>query len=430
MVLRVQVHPPLLLGRSWVHLPMLLAFVLLKAGRLDTVAALKSEDSDPHVHLDGAADTEASRQEDHGSAVVFDCRHKEGRDIHPDGYDVMRIPAMASLGNGDLFLVVEARIFSGDDNGPIDLAYKRSSDHGASWSKLAVLYSETNLTHNQTINNPNPVEDRHRPGTLHVVFSRAYRDMLVMTSTDYGGTFGPPRDISRDVLPRSVVSWTELVAGPAGGVQIEPSGRIAICARFQTVPRAAVSPQGLVVYTDNSTWHGIPQPSKWSECAFAQAPNSSVVGIYRSGPWRGFAWSQDNAESFDDCGHVCRALPLVSASNDCQAGITSLSDGIMVMTQPHAQPINNGTTEAVCGSMNGRPIVWPDGHTGKGGNGRCNVSVHVSRDNAAHWTATSVLAPPPVESGYSSVVGLNSSAVAVAFESSCAVHFAVVRGLG
>ena len=382
---------------------------------------LKSDDADV---LAGDAGSAAN------SSVVFECRGKEGRDVHPNGYDDIRIPALLRLSNGDLLLFVEARIFSSDDNSPIDIAYKRSVDNGSSWSKLAVLHSETNATHNTTINNPNPVEDRRHPGTVHVVFSRAYRDMLVMSSTNYGRTFSAPIDISKDVLPVGTANWSKLVAGPAGAVQIEPSGRIAICARFSTIPRGAISTQGLVVYSDTgSSWHGIAQPTGWSECAFAQAPNSSVVAVLRQGLWRGFAWSEDNAKTFSDCGHTCSALPLVSSSNDCQAGLATLSDGAMVLTQPHGDPIDAKTPESVCGSMNGRPVVWPDGHTGKGGNGRCNVSLHVSRDSARTWVAERVIAPPPVESGYSSVAALSPTAVGVAFEASCSISFVVEAGL-
>ena len=382
---------------------------------------LKSDDADV---LTGDAGSAAN------SSVVFECRGKEGRDVHPNGYDDMRIPALLRLSNGDLLLFVEARIFSSDDNSPIDIAYKRSEDNGSSWSKLTVLHSETNATHNTTINNPNPVEDRRHPGTVHVVFSRAYRDMLVMSSTNYGRSFSAPIDISRDVLPVGTANWSKLVAGPVGAVQIEPSGRIAICARFSTIPRGAISTQGLVVYSDDgSSWHGIAQPTGWSECAFAQAPNSSVVAVLRQGLWRGFAWSEDNAKTFSDCGHTCSALPLVSSSNDCQAGLTTLSDGVMVLTQPHGDPIDAKTPESVCGSMNGQPVVWPDGHTGKGGNGRCNVSLHVSRDSARTWVAERVIAPPPVESGYSSVAALSPTAVGVAFEASCSISFVVEAGL-
>jgi hypothetical protein len=362
-------------------------------------------------------------------SIVFKCRGKEGRDIHPTGYHDMRIPALLHLSNGDLLLFAEARIFSQLDNSPIDLVYKRSSDLGKSWSKLVVLHSETNRTHNETINNPNPIEDRRRPGTVHVVFSRAYRDMLVVTSSDFGRTFTAPVDISRDVLP-TTGNWSKLVAGPAGAVQIEPSGRIAICARFSTVPPGPLSTQGLVVYSDDQTWHGIRQPAKWSECAFAQAPNSSVIAVFRQGEWRGFAWSQDHAKTFTNCGHTCKSLPLVSASNDCEAGITSLPGGPMVLSQPHGNPISNKTGESVCGFMNGRSVLWPDGHTGKGSNGRCNVSLHLSHDSGKSWQAARVILPAHVGTdGYSSVVALNSSAVAVAYEASCSISMVVEVGL-
>src|SRR5262245_60328376 len=58
------------------------------------------------------------------------------------GYDTFRIPALAVTKSGTLLAVVEGRKASSRDSGDIDLVLRRSTDQGATWSPLEVVFEE------------------------------------------------------------------------------------------------------------------------------------------------------------------------------------------------------------------------------------------------------------------------------------------------
>ena len=83
-----------------------------------------------------------------------------------DGYHTFRIPALLPVGSGVLLAFAEGRRFGRGDSGAIDLVLKRSTDSGATWSALQVVWSDGS----NTCGNPCPVVD-----------SRTGRILLPMT---------------------------------------------------------------------------------------------------------------------------------------------------------------------------------------------------------------------------------------------------------
>lgn len=72
------------------------------------------------------------------------------------GYHTHRIPALAVTPKGTALAFCEGRRKSSSDSGDINLALKRSGDHGQSWSDQQVVWDDGG----NTCGNPCPVVDR------------------------------------------------------------------------------------------------------------------------------------------------------------------------------------------------------------------------------------------------------------------------------
>jgi len=59
-----------------------------------------------------------------------------------DGYHTFRIPALLVTAKGTLLAFCEGRKNDRNDHGDLDLVLKRSTDGGATWSPLELIYEE------------------------------------------------------------------------------------------------------------------------------------------------------------------------------------------------------------------------------------------------------------------------------------------------
>src|SRR5262245_7801022 len=84
-----------------------------------------------------------------------------------DNYHTFRIPSIITTAKGTLLAFCEGRKNGRGDSGDIDLVLKRSTDNGATWSKLQVLFDEGT----DTIGNPCPVIDRST-GTIWLLLTK------------------------------------------------------------------------------------------------------------------------------------------------------------------------------------------------------------------------------------------------------------------
>ena len=102
-----------------------------------------------------------------------------------DGYFNYRIPSLVLTTQGTVLALCEARKKTGHDWDDVDLALKRSTDHGRTWSKMQIIADEGELT----INQPCPVID-HKTGTIWLPLCRGSKpgkgnvEVLLMRSTD------------------------------------------------------------------------------------------------------------------------------------------------------------------------------------------------------------------------------------------------------
>jgi len=152
-----------------------------------------------------------------------------------DGYSSFRIPAIVTAADGTLVAFAEGRKDrSGDPGaGNIHLVAKRSTDNGATWSKLQIVDSPGELW---AASNPTPVLDRST-GRLWIAFNRwepkrgtknsrpgsTDNQSWLRYSDDHGLTWSDARDITR--IARDFDNWGAMFFGPGGAIQTR-NGRL------------------------------------------------------------------------------------------------------------------------------------------------------------------------------------------------------------
>ena len=155
------------------------------------------------------------------------------------GYHTFRIPALLLSGSGVLLAFAEGRRFGRGDSGAIDLVLKRSTDSGATWSALQVVWSDGS----NTCGNPCPVVDSRNgrillPMTwnsgkdngreLHHGTGTGTRRVFLMYSDDDGRNWSSAREITGQAKRPD---WWWYATGPGAAIQIrngEHSGRIVV----------------------------------------------------------------------------------------------------------------------------------------------------------------------------------------------------------
>jgi sialidase-1 len=174
-----------------------------------------------------------------------------------DGYHTYRIPAIVTAQDGSLVAFAEARKENQNDpgGGDIDLVAKRSTDNGATWSRMQIV---DNPGEKWGASNPTPVLDRSN-GRLWIAFNRwepgkgtensragtTDNQAWLRYSDDNGQTWSAPRDITRE--SRDFDNWRAMFLGPGGAIQTR-TGRLIL--------PAAACPDTCAVYAASGTFRG------------------------------------------------------------------------------------------------------------------------------------------------------------------------------
>lgn len=207
-----------------------------------------------------------------------------------DGYACYRIPAVVTTKNGSVLAFCEARKSSCSDTGNIDLVMKKSTNNGATWSTLKVIWDdEANVC-----GNPVPVVDV-KTGAIHllatwnngkdheseIIKGTSIDGRLVyqLTSNDDGETWTEPKDITTSVkLP----NWTWYATGPVHGIQLKKGmhkGRLVV--PCDHIERDSKKYYSHAIYSDDHgmTWElgGNTPMDQVNECTVAELTNGNLV---------------------------------------------------------------------------------------------------------------------------------------------------------
>lgn len=172
-----------------------------------------------------------------------------------EGHKSYRIPAIINLPNGELLAFAEGRVNGASDFGDVNIVFKRSSDHGKTWSRITTVVDYDQLQ----AGNPAPVVDLLDPqypqGRVFLFYNtgnnhenevrkgNGLREVWYKTSVDGGKTWTDPENITLQVHKpnqpktneayRFTEDWRHYANTPGHALQLssEPyKGRIYIAA--------------------------------------------------------------------------------------------------------------------------------------------------------------------------------------------------------
>jgi sialidase-1 len=256
------------------------------------------------------------------------------------GYSTFRIPAIVQAANGDLLAFAEARKDSGSDTGNIDLVMRRSSDNGASWGGLQVVWDDAG----NTCGNPSPVVDAETGRVILLTTwndgqdsERAIRNrtsgdtrrVFVLVSEDDGASWSAPREITQDVKQPD---WTWYATGPCHAIQLrrgQYKGRIVVPCDHAVFGGGDGSH---IIYSDDAgvSWHLGGMPGVGNESTVCEIGKGRLLLNMRdarsnkdtTAPWRWVSESRDGGLSFIGTHKDCNLPEPV-----CQGSLASVRNG-------------------------------------------------------------------------------------------------------
>ncbi len=316
------------------------------------------------------------------------------------GYSCFRIPAIIKTKDGTLLAFAEGRKHDCSDEGDIDLVVKRSSDKGATWSALSVVWDDGD----NTCGNPAPVVDQATGkihllmtwnlgsdaiGTINAGTSRDTRRVYKTSSVDDGNTWATVTEITSDVKKPG---WGWYATGPCHGIQIKQganAGRLVIPCDYIEIGSGRKGYSHVIYSDDNGdTWKiGGISPT------ISLNPNESTV-----------------AELSD--GKLMLNMR-VSNNNNLRMKSTS-SDGGLSWTTPVSaltlvDPVCQGSL--LDASLNGQHTLF---FSNPASTTRINMTIKMSTDNGDTWPKT--FSVYTGNSGYSDLVMVDGNQVGILYE--------------
>ena len=302
------------------------------------------------------------------------------------GYSCIRIPALLTTSKGTLIAFGEARLFSCADGTQIDIAYKRSTDNGKTWSELKILVrgNETGDAYTHA-GNFAPVQLRYNQRIL-VPFTKNNQFPMQSYSDDDGLTFSKPEFIPN--ITKSEWKWFAL--GPPGGLLLQ-SNRIVIPGDFSLADGHLSS--SFVMLNDHNG-----QVDKWylgGEMSLGDYHPNECQAVELSKPNSVFVNSRTNEN-----------VRVGSYSDD--GGLTFTKIQVLkTLTQP-----KSGCEGSTLYHSSTRHLFY----SGLAVNGtvRTNLTLYASEDEGENWSFIKTIYPGP--SAYSSLATLNDQSVGILFE--------------
>jgi len=291
-----------------------------------------------------------------------------------DGYHTYRIPSAIVTPKGTVLAFCEGRKIARHDTGDIDLVLRRSTDGGATWGPIQVVWDDAA----NTCGNPCPVVDRDT-GTIWLLMthnlgedveskiidrtSKGTRTVWVSKSADEGATWSKPGEITKDVKRPD---WTWYATGPGVGIQMK-NGRLVVPCDF--VEAGTKKGGSLVIWSADhgATWKpGELAGAGVNECQVVERTDGSLLLNMRN--WhspvreRAVAVSTDGGATWSGFAHDAALIEPV-----CQASILRLS-------------------------WDPSRILFSNPADAKA---RAKMTVRLSRDEGKTWTVVKEFSPGP-----------------------------------
>jgi sialidase-1 len=348
--------------------------------------------------------------------------------ITPNNKPNYRIPSILQAPNGDVLIIAEKRNDGPGDIGNHDIVLKRSHDKGKTWSDEQVIFDDGN----NTCTDLTVGLDRSN-GKLWLFFLRNKKQFDYFTSTDNGTTWQGPVSVHEQVTQPE---WDKLTSAKAESeTDPESQGRGAVWAkgwvqRYGIGPgnamvqlRAGVKAGRLVVparhredigkgrlrsfahcfYSDDhgATWKlGGTIGLNTSECQFVELANGDLRVMSRN-------------ESSEDAPDNLRHLTAIS--HDGGETWTDLHRAEELITPRCHGPVERLT---LAGLQDKNRLLFSSPASPfrqkEHPYGRYNLTIRLSYDEGATWTAGKTIWPHPAS--YSDIVVLDDMTIGYVYE--------------
>ena len=342
--------------------------------------------------------------------------------VTPDNKPNYRIPAIIQAPNGDVLILAEKRNDGIGDVGNTDLVLKRSRDKGRTWSEEQVIFDDENrVCTDLTVG-----LDRSN-GKLWLFFLRDKKQFDYFTSIDSGATWQGPVSVH----PQVTKSEWDTLKGKAEGDEAEPRGRMAIwekdwAQRYGCGPGNALiqmKSDRLVVparhredigkgrlrsfahtfFSDDhgATWKlGDNIGMNTSECQLVELANGDVMVMSRN-------------ESSEDAPDNLRHLTAISKDGGETWGPVRRAEELIT---PRCHGAVERFTVAAQQDKNRLLFSSPASPFRQKEHpyGRYNLTVRLSYDEGATWTAGKTIWPHPAS--YSDLVVLDDQTISYVYE--------------
>lgn len=227
------------------------------------------------------------------------------------GYGCFKIPSLLRIpGSQRVLAFIEARKYSCDDEGYVDLLLKTSDNLGKNWSRPSLVHSDSTGSAGQpagwhTIGDALPILDEHT-GVVHLVFTRDNTDVLYTYSARVAqlGHNVVTEDWAaiRNISSSAVRDRSHFVGtGHAAGLQLlhHPPGIGTLL-----IPCYGGGSNSFVLASENrgATWHIRSEldapPNEWVLTKLSEASPNRLFASLRSSPHRLQAWSEDAGKTW------------------------------------------------------------------------------------------------------------------------------------
>lgn len=315
-----------------------------------------------------------------------------------EGSHSYRIPSLVATPQGALVVACEARRKTWVDKSPTDIVTRRSADGGRTWEAIQTPL----LGGKGAMMDPVLVADP-RSGQLLLLAvhwptgaeEKVPNKLWIVTSADDGKSWGKPRLIPADNLPKGTLPQG---LGPGAGIALA-DGRLLVPIRLThgTGDKARIRNHAFISADGGSSWKAGGAAPAGGEFQIAQATDGTLVALRRSAIRRLQSTSADLGATWSAERHRAE---LGGVEKGCQ-GCLFRAGNVLLHSSPAGAPERPGFDN------------------------RGRLTIYRSADNGATWSAGAIL--HPMGAGYSCMAQLKDGRIAIVWESADTPTFPMTR---